>query len=264
MLKSFGVGSPVAKPTVTPAELYLNSMERVGGPTVQHADAKAGMDYLTHQFGLRAIQWGNSVPAKERQKHVTHLTHAMLDLSHATGLDPSELSLGGKLALAIGARGRGKANAHYEPSLRVINLTKEHGAGSLGHEWFHALDHEMSDGKSGNALLSQQALWGNNPIHRAMNDLTAATRSFRSRVIAWAREKRLPEGMVKYLASSHELAARAFDKHLQAQLSGSGRRNDYLAGATDHPVFPTKEELAKISPALNGLLQAYKTHRAPK
>lgn len=31
--------------------------------------------------------------------------------------------------------------AHYEPIQEVINITKLRGAGSLGHEWSHALDH---------------------------------------------------------------------------------------------------------------------------
>lgn len=45
-----------------------------------------------------------------------------------------------RLGIAFGARGRGRALAHYESALHVINLTKLKGAGSLAHEWGHALD----------------------------------------------------------------------------------------------------------------------------
>lgn len=45
-----------------------------------------------------------------------------------------------RLAIAFGARGKGNALAHYEPSRAVINLTKMKGAGSLAHEFGHALD----------------------------------------------------------------------------------------------------------------------------
>jgi hypothetical protein len=40
--------------------------------------------------------------------------------------------------------------AHYEPERAVINLTKLNGAGSLAHEWWHALDHYFGrqDGKA--------------------------------------------------------------------------------------------------------------------
>jgi FtsZ-binding cell division protein ZapB len=42
----------------------------------------------------------------------------------------------------LAARG-GKAAAHYEPGRRVINLTKLSGAGTLAHEYGHALDHYL-------------------------------------------------------------------------------------------------------------------------
>ncbi len=45
------------------------------------------------------------------------------------------------LGVAFGSRGRSAAMAHYEPSNRVINLTKSSGFGSFGHEFFHAYDH---------------------------------------------------------------------------------------------------------------------------
>jgi len=62
------------------------------------------------------------------------------DLADLLNVPTRALSLAGKLSLAFGARGKGTAAAHYEPSRVVINLTKTQGAGSLAHEWFHALD----------------------------------------------------------------------------------------------------------------------------
>ena len=67
-----------------------------------------------------------------------------MDLSLVTNISPKALSLGGKLALAFGSRGSGNASAHFEPDLVVINLTKTKGAGSLAHEWWHALDNYFS------------------------------------------------------------------------------------------------------------------------
>jgi len=54
-----------------------------------------------------------------------------------------DAAMNGNLGVAFGARGKGGKNAgfaHYEPSKIVINLTKMSGAGSLAHEWGHALD----------------------------------------------------------------------------------------------------------------------------
>ncbi len=39
-----------------------------------------------------------------------------------------------------GQRRKKYAAAHYESAKVVINLTKNKGAGNLGHEWFHSLD----------------------------------------------------------------------------------------------------------------------------
>ncbi|MBO6226210.1 MAG: hypothetical protein J6N68_00830, partial [Shewanella sp.] len=54
------------------------------------------------------------------------------------------ISLNGSLGIAFGSRGKGKYSAHYETNNIVINLTKTKGAGSLAHEWFHALDNYFS------------------------------------------------------------------------------------------------------------------------
>ena len=69
----------------------------------------------------------------------------MFDLSDMIGIDHKALGFNGRLAMAFGARGRGGALAHYEPVQRVINLTKMRGGGSLGHEWFHAIDNILGE-----------------------------------------------------------------------------------------------------------------------
>ena len=68
---------------------------------------------------------------------------ALIDMAEILNLPPRAISLNGSLGLAFGSRERGGKNAplaHYEPVKVVINLTKKNGAGSIAHEWFHALD----------------------------------------------------------------------------------------------------------------------------
>lgn len=94
-------------------------------------------------FGFRAGEFGNWLSAKDRQQVFNHAFDALSDLAHALDVPKDALSLGGSLAIAFGARGRGgkrAAAAHYEPGRHVINLTKIHGDGSLAHEWAHAFD----------------------------------------------------------------------------------------------------------------------------
>lgn len=67
-----------------------------------------------------------------------------------TGIGDWQISLNGRLAMAIGARGAGgSAKAHYEPVERVINITKMKGGGSLAHEWFHAFDNLLTESMTG-------------------------------------------------------------------------------------------------------------------
>ena len=104
----------------------------------------SGRDYfLLKNCKLKALQWGNSVTDDERLKFEYNLCSAMNDLSCALGIPLHSVSLGGQLSIAIGARGKGTALAHYEPTLKVINLTRKGGVGSLAHEWAHALDHHL-------------------------------------------------------------------------------------------------------------------------
>ncbi|MDH1865748.1 hypothetical protein N5D83_02805 [Pseudomonas chengduensis] len=103
-------------------------------------------------FGFRGVEFGNWNNQEDRQQLLDDAYDGLLDLAEIMDIPPKAISLDGELGLAFGARGQGLsgARAHYEPSKVVINLTKMNGAGSLAHEWFHALDHYLGrqDGKA--------------------------------------------------------------------------------------------------------------------
>ena len=100
-------------------------------------------------FGFRGVQFGNWVKQQERQQSLNEAFDALHDLASILNIPTKAISLGGELGLAFGARGSGKAMAHFERSQVVINLTKTKGAGSLAHEWFHALDNYFSRQRGG-------------------------------------------------------------------------------------------------------------------
>lgn len=83
---------------------------------------------------------------KDRQASLNFGYERLLDMCRAIGISPKDVSLGGRLSIAFGARGSGNALAHYEPLREVINLTKMKGTGSLAHEWGHALDDIIGKG----------------------------------------------------------------------------------------------------------------------
>lgn len=111
-------------------------------------DYRVGVDVsgedMLRTFGFRGGEFGNWNTQGDRQACLNYSYDAFCDLASVLRVPFDFISLGGykdkKLAIAFGARGKGGALAHYEPANVVINLTKMKGAGSLAHEWGHALD----------------------------------------------------------------------------------------------------------------------------
>lgn len=120
----------------------LQGIQRIGFDYRKGKDA-TGEDIL-NTFHFRGGEFGNWNTQADRQACLNHAFDAMFDLMYILRAPLNFASLGGykdkKLAIAFGARGTSKAVAHYEPANVVINLTKMNGAGSLAHEWAHALD----------------------------------------------------------------------------------------------------------------------------
>lgn len=133
------------------------SVMRKGEPR-REGDVKP-QDFLD-RFGFRGVEFGNWNNQEERQEVMNHAYDGLLDLAELLNVPSKALSLNGDLALAFGARGQGLsgARAHYERSYGVINLTKMSGAGSLAHEWWHAIDHYLGrqDGKASSKKVKNE------------------------------------------------------------------------------------------------------------
>ena len=113
---------------------------------------------FSEAFGFRGVEFGNWVEDKKRQQDLNEAYDGLMDLAGVLNVPPKALSLCGELGLRFGSNGRGGKNAakaHYEPDLIAINLTKKAGAGSLAHEWFHAMDHYFNRhvGQNENSFL---------------------------------------------------------------------------------------------------------------
>lgn len=135
---------------------YLDHVERKGpehktlGKDVTPADFQKA-------FQFRGGEFGNWQSVKDGITSLNHAYDALHDLSDALGLPAKSVALNGDLAIAFGARGTGgknSARAHYEPDASVMNLTKLKGAGSLAHEWAHALDHHLEDSSERHTAIS--------------------------------------------------------------------------------------------------------------
>ena len=113
---------------------------------VAHRDKDATPEMFMKTFAPRGIEFGNWNNQEERQLILNHAYDGLSDLADVLKISPKALMLNGDLGIAFGARGQGLsgAKAHYERDYGTINLTKMKGAGSLAHEWFHALDHYLA------------------------------------------------------------------------------------------------------------------------
>ncbi len=97
-------------------------------------------DAINH-FGLYSIEFGNWLNQEERLNFLYATLVTLRDMAKVVGLNHSQMGLHKKLSLAFGSRGKGgRTMAFYQPSVKVINLTKTKGRGTFCHEYGHAVD----------------------------------------------------------------------------------------------------------------------------
>ena len=101
-------------------------------------------DMYLNTFGFAGGEFGNLMNENDRQISLDYGYNALMDLADVLDIKSTDISFDGELSIAFGARGHSAALAHYEPLRQVINLTKMKGAGTLAHEWGHALDNILS------------------------------------------------------------------------------------------------------------------------
>ena len=219
-----------------PKERRMANRPRVGADwrKGKNVDSKEFAD----TFGFRGVEFGNWVNNAERQSHVNEAYDALMDLSSVLGISPKALSLNGELGFAFGARGSGKANAHYEAGKVVINLTKTRGAGSLAHEWWHAMDNYFSRNRGQKeSFITQNTLdrierdgSRNQGVRKEMIDafksvmdtIKGTKLSERSKVLDRARSD-------AYWSTNIEMSARSFENYIIEKLGERNQQNDYLA-----------------------------------
>lgn len=190
-------------------------------------DYRGGKDVsaedFMNTFGFRGVQFGNWTNQADRQMAVNQAYDAFLDLAKLIGVSPQALSLNGELGIAFGARGVGGFAAHYEPGEIVINLTKTQGAGSLAHEWWHALDNYFARaaGEKGGMVTDDSRLEMRPELRDAYNTLTkqvAASKYF-------ARSKAKGD----YWGRMHEVTARLLAEWVDQGLKKRGELNTFLS-----------------------------------
>lgn len=230
----------------------LENIERIGGDDVRHGRNVTGDDFI-RDFGFKGGEFGNWLSEKDRQASLNAAYDAFHDLAKALNISDKDISFNGELSIAFGSRGRGgkgSALAHYEPFYKVINLTKMKGAGSLAHEWIHALDDAIGrqigvpDTKAG-TMVSPYAKVASMP---------AGSRNVMS---AKDTDVEVPEGMKKLVHVLHynPLTKEEFLKQNKDAIAQKLRRIDsYIGGIVQqNPLQMTDEEINRSQDLLDKL-----------
>jgi hypothetical protein len=244
---------------------------------------------LIERFKIRGIEFGNWVPQAERQEIIDMTYDALNDLVEIFGMADPFASLGGKLGFAFGSRGTGLGGgaAHFEPGKWIIHLTRKTGAGSIAHEFGHALDHYIAyrsfglkekglftEGSSSRNYASSTAFLGRSEKPSDQAVLTAmhawhqkihAYRDFSTFIRdAYSMDSRL----TGYWGSDCEIFARCFEVYIYDALGKKSQHNDYLVFGVDSDrqrervklgiptIYPMEEERAELYTGIENIVTA--------
>lgn len=257
----------------------LDHIQRTGEEHRENGRHITGEDILD-SFKLRGGQFGNWTNQNDRQVSMDMCFDAFRDLAVALDISYEDIALRqsndtrtSALAIAFGARGHSGALAHYEPVENVINLTKMNGAGSLAHEWGHALDtyvkSECGLTATMGATKAQKYMAShchpkNNPFVEVVSAMNFKVDEDCNRVATdYYKESKEADSNYSstdngYWRSNCEMFARAFACYVHDKLAEKGIRSDYLCGHSEATVYPKGEEREFINIAIGGLIRDLK------
>jgi len=215
--------------------LVADKIVRKGGRKIKEHPSNVE---LKQMFNLRDVQLGEWVAkdVKSATFHVENVAMGLADLADITGIPDNLVSLNGRLAVALGARGHSKALAHYEPLEQVINITKMKGGGSLGHEWFHAFDNLIANAMTGgkyNVFLTESGRY---------EDLTDMQRHLVSNML---REKRYMEDQSKP-EPAREWSRVSYERYKEKAKKAGVKNIDEIESQEDH-VVAVKNAFANLA-----------------
>ena len=228
-------------------------------------DLKAVPDPMAeaYKFGLKGFEFGNWTTNEDRANFMATAHRSLPTFAHLIGFKAGQVGLSFHVGIAYGARGHGRALAHYEPGTGMINLTRypdgeqkdffrAGGMESFAHEWGHALDYFLGtyiDQHSGSRALT----FGNKVIgsatswkpyeqmqfaegsYRFIVREILATILFSKRGKTWSPYmakliKNVNEGiyMGDYWLRFNEIFARTFEQYVSYKAKGKKLKNSFL------------------------------------
>lgn len=238
--------------------------------------ANSSIEIVQNRFSVKDVNFGNWVTNEDRYNYLNSLIVCLYDLNKVVGFN---YNLGlGSLSVAFGARGKGRAAAHYEPYFKIINITRYQdeesskvarfigtgGMGAFAHEYGHFLDYYAGEflnkssslfAVTGGRITSKERTNVGGEIRKTADDILEA--------IIWREPqktlsnyyKRLFElvgkldDMGEYYLRRNEMFARWFEAWVGYELRKQGITNRLLSQPKYDPrIYPTDSELEKVAP----------------
>jgi hypothetical protein len=237
------------------------------------------------KYKILAIGFGNWLSVDDRTNYVNLLSIMLADLNKVLGFR-NNLGLG-ILGIGIGARGRSKALAHYEPNTNIINLTRyvrgdvekeirflsTGGALSFAHEYGHFLDYiaggyfdknikffSLTNGDS--TKTDRQHPTAKNDSLRYLMDNVMERIIFadvaKKKYSAYYNRLLVASKLQKsnYYIRRNEIFARAFEVYITHELNRKKIVNHLLNAKYRRDIYLSTAEMKKVAPAIRKLIIA--------
>ena len=241
-----------------------------------HVDMTDLQARILRLFKIRGIEFGNWLSTEDRFNYTVSLYFSLYDLNKILKFN-GNVGLENTLGVAFGARGKGRAMAHYEPGSKIINITRYNkdvretdkvygfaetgGMGALAHEYGHALDYffgshieQSTQYRSLTYGHTYAARFDNiykpsTPLrYLAVQIVRQAVQDSTNKPSPWYRRMlKNPATATEYYRRHNEIFARLFEQYIQYKL--------HRAGITNRLLSQTKyESTAYMKPAEFGYI----------
>lgn len=227
---------------------------------------------IMNKYRIKGFEFGNWVTQEERAEYVAALNTTLEELYSIIG--SRNLGIDRNVGIAFGARGSRGAIAHYEPVCNMINLTREHGAGSLAHEYGHAIDYNfggfVDQHKTYTALSGNRSTAATLPdnvggiLRHYVNQIVDSIRNGKNfaKMEEINKAQRAIDGNIvygEYYFRRTEIFARFFEQYVSYCLYERGISNRLLAKSwatyMSNVVYVQKDDFLKIKPVADKLMK---------
>lgn len=226
---------------------------------------------LMVKYHLKGFEFGNWVTQEERNEYATSIKTTLEQLKDILKTD--NIGFNVQIGIAFGARGKRGALAHYEPILNMINLTRQKGAGSLAHEYGHALDYCFG------AFIDQHKSYtslsgGHSIMHPLSDNVGTQLRALINQVVdSICNGENFPKMHEahpgeEYWFRRSEIFARFFEQYICYRLKEKGISNRLLtktwAYYTTNCEYVTGKDFMVIKPVMDQLISIMGAYMASK